>query len=323
MMILVAFCTLSLLVVPLIPFPFSFKTGIRDPTILDPEVHLNTAADQVGYYLSTVAKRAIDNEAWLRYVCQGDILLDYMQATDFPVKQSTWTSNDKLSDYGWQPSPRPAFTFGSYFQADYMLSSVGLPTENSAWTRTGQVHSSDYKIDEQDWKARQSKHSQQREYSTYTNFQAGAIYVVVSYSPDYKFNLARPFPPPYYPDPMLKRWSDVVFLAWQKGAQDAGVQVNSLRYFFEEDITNRASQDVIAEALRRVQSTGSDGQEFTADSNEGKAILATPNGRGKAFFLAQHKEALGRKTITRMRVWSSGMIAWRPNYNIIYFLEDA
>ena len=45
------------------------------------------------------------------------------------------------------------------------------------------------------------------------------------------------------------------------------------------------------------------GRDFDPHSDGFAALLASPNGRGVAWFLAQHKAQLGHKTISNIRVW--------------------
>jgi hypothetical protein len=45
------------------------------------------------------------------------------------------------------------------------------------------------------------------------------------------------------------------------------------------------------------------GTTFTLDTDEGLALLGTPNALGVGWLLAQHEEAFGEKRVTSITVW--------------------
>ena len=47
------------------------------------------------------------------------------------------------------------------------------------------------------------------------------------------------------------------------------------------------------------------GIEFPMDSDEAKLLLQTPNGKGVAWLLIQHKMAFGLKCVEKIRVWNA------------------
>jgi hypothetical protein len=59
------------------------------------------------------------------------------------------------------------------------------------------------------------------------------------------------------------------------------------------------------------------GRDFGPQSEEFAALLASPNGRGVAWFLAQHKAQLGHKTISNVRVWGK-----EDEVFILFVFED-
>jgi hypothetical protein len=53
--------------------------------------------------------------------------------------------------------------------------------------------------------------------------------------------------------------------------------------------------------------------EFSMESEEGKALLASPNGAGMAWLLIMHKGVLGRKTVGKVIVFADeGVKGPRP-----------
>jgi hypothetical protein len=101
--------------------------------------------------------------------------------------------------------------------------------------------------------------------------------------------------------PDLYKLSDVYFLEWQKQAGSSR-RIKHLKYFLRFHIVNTDTKRIISQA------TGNNvkvwpGDMFGIETDEGKALLATPNGIGVAYFLINHKPELGVKTVERVQVW--------------------
>ncbi|RAH45047.1 uncharacterized protein BO95DRAFT_515005 [Aspergillus brunneoviolaceus CBS 621.78] len=110
----------------------------------------------------------------------------------------------------------------------------------------------------------------------------------------------------------LKQWSDVTFLMWTRLAERAGVQVDSIRYIFHAGVSNPLTKQVVRRALARAgQSLGGWDRVVTfpveddsiGSSEEGTAILGTPNGSATGWFIAQHREQLGRRKVVSVSVF--------------------
>jgi hypothetical protein len=95
---------------------------------------------------------------------------------------------------------------------------------------------------------------------------------------------------------------------------------NNLRYVIRHDIENSDTNSIVHTILQShfgscsydTFNTGCPyccaylawpGLIFSIDSDEGLALLGTPNGRGVAWMLAQHEEVFGRKEAVEVRVW--------------------
>lgn len=134
-----------------------------------------------------------------------------------------------------------------------------------------------------------------------------------------------------YPD--LKQWSDLVFLQWQ---QEAGGNTQNLRYIIRAHVVNPDTQDIVFQALSRAGHTQlpswNDRVTFQMNTDEGKAILGTPNGAGCGYLVAQHKTQLGVKRIRDVVVWviTPGAIPATPpeggvddpGLNLLFEIED-
>lgn len=144
-------------------------------------------------------------------------------------------------------------------------------------------------------------------FSAVINVDAGFIVAWSSYGP--RYSGAR-LTPPMTVLPNLKAWHDIAFLMWKGEAAAA----SNLKYIFQANIANGESANVIARALKLDVPFSEDKhcpdmpwdkkKEFGMDSDEGKAILASPNGRGAALLLGTHKSTFGEHTtIGKVDVW--------------------
>jgi hypothetical protein len=108
--------------------------------------------------------------------------------------------------------------------------------------------------------------------------------------------------------PAVSKWSDVIFVEWQHETRRRPLGVGELKWIFRYNIVNPTTRAVAVEALRRDGSrrTGWPGVSFHACSENGEAIIGTPNGRGIVWLLATHKQQFGAKTVESVRVWLTG-----------------
>lgn len=104
----------------------------------------------------------------------------------------------------------------------------------------------------------------------------------------------------------LSRWSDVSWLGWKWACEKDGVDSGSLRYIYRKTVENDDAKHVIDEIYdaHGIELEDWPGYRFNMDSDDGRALLGTPNGFGSAFFLLDHREWTKRKTIVEFNVWS-------------------
>ncbi|KAF2028876.1 hypothetical protein EK21DRAFT_101493 [Setomelanomma holmii] len=100
--------------------------------------------------------------------------------------------------------------------------------------------------------------------------------------------------------PRLRSLSEVLWGFWVR--DNPHVQI--IRYFFMLGISNEATNQIIASCLNKMVKELRDwpGVSLGADTDDGHALLGSPNGAVFAYFLMQHKAQLGHKTITRITV---------------------
>ncbi|OCL11096.1 hypothetical protein AOQ84DRAFT_257642, partial [Glonium stellatum] len=103
--------------------------------------------------------------------------------------------------------------------------------------------------------------------------------------------------------PKLNSWADVTWLQWQELAKE---NVRNLQYIFSSPVENEESNAIIRRSLevaKQPLSQWSGRVEFSMDTEEGRAILGSANGRGVAWMLINHKAQLGLKTIDSVIVF--------------------
>ncbi|KAF1914819.1 hypothetical protein BDU57DRAFT_596691 [Ampelomyces quisqualis] len=101
--------------------------------------------------------------------------------------------------------------------------------------------------------------------------------------------------------PRLRFFSDIMWAYWVRD----NPKIKDIRYFFVLGISNDQTNQVIASVLQKKGKTLSawPGLTVGTESDEGKALLGSPNGATFAYFLLQHKAQLGYKTISKVTIF--------------------
>ena len=114
--------------------------------------------------------------------------------------------------------------------------------------------------------------------------------------------------------PQLNRLSDMMWYQWIHLFTDPA----TLRYIGHDNISNRLSQGIIREMLLRM--TGDKfspwpGYSFGLDTDDGRALLGTPNGIGVAWLLLDRFRDMGKRQ-PRVTIWEGEegtMMLWDLN----------
>ncbi|CAN9216217.1 unnamed protein product [Alternaria alternata] len=101
--------------------------------------------------------------------------------------------------------------------------------------------------------------------------------------------------------PQLRAFSDIMWAFWVRNNPN----VRNIRYFFMIGISNDLTNQIIASCLRDAGAELSEwpGTSFSTTTDQGHALLGSPNGATFAYLLMQHKAQLGQKTITKITVF--------------------
>ncbi|KAF2826954.1 hypothetical protein CC86DRAFT_416728 [Ophiobolus disseminans] len=129
--------------------------------------------------------------------------------------------------------------------------------------------------------------------------------------------------PPITAFPPLSRWSDIAYLQWLTTStftpSQAPVPTSSptpIKFIFRLSIQNAATFSILNTIMakkRRLEYPMWPGVTFDIASEEGKAIMGTPNGAGTAWLLIQRKKDLGHQRIEKVTVFYAEDVAdmWR------------
>lgn len=222
------------------------------------------------------------------------------------VPQSQFLEFSQLMQHGWEIDfEDPLFGVPRSHEIDKlaMYRDNNIPTSRSDNLRTKIVHS---RVSYPD--GRHKKYRPTQAFYECT-LNPRAIVAISGESPAYR---ARRDQIPRDDIVRLQHWSDVVFLLWQNYCQRRGLPMSGLTHIIQQDVDNPRTRRIIPEVL-----SSADFDDLRPWRNDAKdpgaitfplgceafdAILGSPNGVGPAFFLAQHKEALGEKVIAAVSV---------------------
>ncbi|KAL8739959.1 MAG: hypothetical protein Q9184_008549 [Pyrenodesmia sp. 2 TL-2023] len=123
--------------------------------------------------------------------------------------------------------------------------------------------------------------------------------------------------------PPLSRWSDVTWTVYQDLANAA--QKGKLQFIGHDQVNNDFSARVMVYIIRKHQPQGNPnarpslpfpGFEFGIETEEGKALLGTPNGLGTAWLLYDRGGELGRRGL-KVRIWIEGRDKLMMAFNMV------
>ncbi|KAF2125415.1 hypothetical protein P153DRAFT_300080 [Dothidotthia symphoricarpi CBS 119687] len=112
--------------------------------------------------------------------------------------------------------------------------------------------------------------------------------------------------PPIMNYPPLHHWSDIAYLQWLVSDPNPSTSPANIKYIVRCGIQNTATCSILSKIIHRQDRDTFDlwpGMTFDINSEEGQAILGTPNGSGAAYLLAQHREQLRHKTIEKVTLF--------------------
>lgn len=260
-----------------------------------------------------LAVRALDQADYNQFVRNGKGLAAALESSDECVAQSEWTKDDALAAWGWYRMRKSRVGPVSFFTAtkqvyEYVGASMNQDDNHRAY----------------------DSHSDNKQIGGVAYYKTGAEFDI-RYNPNMIIaeniygaeNEGRNQQPPVTgnpnPYPKLRIWSDVTFLEYQKFMQDTDQPLDGLEAVWHRVVSNTKTRDLAARLFRKAQWTDVPdwpGRDFLPGSDDFHALIGSNNGKGVAYLLLQHREQLGTKTITKVRVWKDHTL------HVLYTIDE-
>ncbi|KAF2014147.1 hypothetical protein BU24DRAFT_492854 [Aaosphaeria arxii CBS 175.79] len=265
---------------------------------------------------SPVARVSFDRPAsdavWEKAICRGSQLLAMMQSSDseagkllvppadsaaskfvnFPYEFDKWGySHGELED----PFECDMEFLGIKRALDALHVSSVSQDEGGPIACYLVQHTFDRTVDGKEYKATRG------ELNMALNAQDGVLIFLRRYSPQ---QMAAKAQPPITNIPDLKRSSDILWGQWTLHTKG---NVGNVRYLISNAVTNVDTGPIIQRAIESVNASPLKkwpGVSFSSMSEQGRALLGSPNGIGLGYLLVQHKAQLGNKYVTRIDVFA-------------------
>ena len=251
----------------------------------------------------------------------GNNLIALINAPVECVKPSKWTNLDDLAAYGWTQAANRVIELQEPFKA--IWSALNVPLTD--------VKRIEWKHNKQSARTGPRGTIYQPTGARYNNIYCKEIIIGdFNFGPDTMGG--RKSPPMVGTEIVpLKQWSDVTFLQYQEYCkQQSTIQspveacLKQLRGILRANVVSAKTRQIADEALQKSGKVLADWDKrttLTIDEEAAQALLATPNGQGVAWFLAQHKPQLGRKIVTEVSMFSKPE-ALSGNLNLFFKIED-
>ncbi|KAK4619728.1 hypothetical protein CLAFUW4_11683 [Fulvia fulva] len=158
-------------------------------------------------------------------------------------------------------------------------------------------------------------------YRNMFNLVDGVITGEDNHSPDYHIQRSKK----EKQAPPLKQWSDLVFIDYQELQHQTRQTGEKIEHFIRNSIENKETLDVIRAARNDGLPNGPEQNppelswEWNIAEKGAHAIMGTANGAGVAYFLAQHKDAFGIRSVDRIHAFNCHDRGDEKFYMCLYF----
>ncbi|KAF7184944.1 hypothetical protein HII31_13756 [Pseudocercospora fuligena] len=252
-----------------------------------------------------------------------------LTGTDADQWASKWTDESEIKDWGWEDRSDISGGYEPYDIAgmglEKFFEDLKISTDEEDWVNLFQQHSSASHD-----KTGKTYPATFARYSNPFNIKQGVLLAALNTSPkginDQRAEEDPPLPP-ILPLPPLQNWSDLVFLAMQKYAKSIGKlnDLKNLRHVVQHTVANKESIEILKNVIGKESLEDDDtfpAFEFTIDDPQTKATLGSPNGKGVAWLLGQHKHQLGNKYIDYMSVFDCSGLFDEPHWCLYFRIQD-
>ncbi|KAF7193941.1 hypothetical protein HII31_04714 [Pseudocercospora fuligena] len=263
---------------------------------------------------------ATQPSACIERVRKGQAHICRMKAPHGPGIGSRYDKSGQLAEFGWESNVYAA-KGGAVEQLrragpgiKEALEGLEIDTGESAWKSLAQVHEHNTPrgASDQDAKYRASMGA----FDNLISLKDGTIIAQTNYGPRAEYAKMKENGIDVPTSQWVPLWqlSDVLGLGLIKHTEgDAWktTQLRNLKHFIQHAIDNPETSEVLESILKKNKADLGDedkwpGHTFSMDTAQGKAALATPNGNGIGWILADHKALLGVRTVDRVTIFNCG-----------------
>ncbi|KAF2878591.1 hypothetical protein BDV95DRAFT_589502 [Massariosphaeria phaeospora] len=249
-----------------------------------------------------VLPRAFDtpatDEEWSNAICKGVNFLTAMKSSNkaaaealFPGLQTAASQFQNIAedvlDWGWGKTSSARKNVDYPYEIDEYREAA--KQDDDDMTYVTYRHEKDYKKDGRDYKGT----------GAIAEIEVGSSGVLFAANLESPLEAARSTwarQPASGELPLLQRSSDLLWAAYEPEKKTGLRQCLSCR------ITNTPTQNIILRALGKKAGKWP-GASFDIGSDEGLALLGSPNAAGPAYLLIQRKKELGNRCITKVTVF--------------------
>ncbi|RMZ05100.1 hypothetical protein D0860_06083 [Hortaea werneckii] len=258
---------------------------------------------------------------WDQAVKVGNNLIALINGPIECIKPSKWTNVDDLASYGWTQTVNRAIELQEPFQS--IWSALDIPLTD--------VRRIEWKHNKQSTHTGPEGTIYQPTGARYNNIYCKQIIIGdFNFGPD-TMGGRKSLPMVGGEIIPLKQWSDVTFLQYQEYCKQHATEtlpfeacLRGLRGILRANVVSAKTREIANVALQKSGKEVASWDKrttWTIDEEAAQALLATPNGQGVAWFLAQHKAQLGRKIVTEVSI-SSKPEGLSGNFNLFFKIED-
>ncbi|KAF2870565.1 hypothetical protein BDV95DRAFT_63525 [Massariosphaeria phaeospora] len=258
----------------------------------------------------------VTDDVWDNAVCKGGNLLTAMKSSDKAaaeliskspgLKTAASPFQDiakDLEEWGWRTNDDLGVELTDLRIPEF-IEGAKLNVNNVKYATI--EHTVDYKKDGHDYKATQG-------FARFITESSGVIFALWLESPYKAARKAWKKEPAIDELPRLQMSSDLLWAAYEPYSG------SRLRHVMSCDINNEETRAIMFRALGNKAPTTWPGTSFDINSDEGLALLGSPNGYGFAYLLIQRKAELGNRCITRATVFRPPVIRAREPDPMLLF----
>ncbi|KAF1917347.1 hypothetical protein BDU57DRAFT_546645 [Ampelomyces quisqualis] len=263
-------------------------------------------------------KLAADDD-WNRYVRKGSKLIAQMSYSDFDAAQMfDEPKTTAQSPYGYNSLTK--WGYNLYEPVGVRFCDFGYWGISNYLMNNGKSHQCQWLSEEGTWRAAVIMHGDRKkeiEGQEYkgpdgkTRPATGAAFYMAVTPEGGIMTQSRKSPweslRKKHPDasqaslPKMQRSSDMMWAMWERLIPPS--HLNQVSFFISVGIVNRITLSLMRRALEKVgEELSGNGVHISTDTDEGKALLSSPNGAGFAYFLIERKAQIGIKSIKSIQL---------------------